>query len=286
MELTQVRYFLALALARTLNFTRAAEDCHVTQPAFSRAIARLEEEMGGALLYRERNLTQLTALGRELRPHLEAMEAAAQAAQALAKRELGGSLRIGLGPGVGAGVIAGPLAEVLRVLPTTEVHLDDQAPGMLVEAMLADRLDCALLPENVLLPDRLNRWPLYTDTAVLALPGAHALARRNEVGAGDLSGEMLVASESCGGFAEMLAANHAIRLFPCRGAVAQVLELVSAGMGVALVSSRTPVAPPLTTRPFLEPVLERRIVLSAIAGRPFAPAAANFIRLCRAQSFA
>ena len=44
MELHQVRYFLAVA--STLNFTRAAEECHVAQPSLTRAIKQLEEELG------------------------------------------------------------------------------------------------------------------------------------------------------------------------------------------------------------------------------------------------
>ena len=82
MELFQVRYYLALA--KTLNFTRAAEACNVTQPALTRAIQRLEEELGGPLLYRERSLTQLTELGRVMLPHLEAAYLAAQTATAQA----------------------------------------------------------------------------------------------------------------------------------------------------------------------------------------------------------
>jgi len=61
MELFQVRYFLALA--KTLNFMRAAETCNVSQPALTRAIQKLEEELGGPLIYRERSLTQLTERG-------------------------------------------------------------------------------------------------------------------------------------------------------------------------------------------------------------------------------
>ena len=52
MEMHQVRYFLAVA--DTLNFTRAAELCYVSQPALTRAIQQLEEELGGLLLRRER----------------------------------------------------------------------------------------------------------------------------------------------------------------------------------------------------------------------------------------
>ena len=52
MEMHQVRYFLAVA--RTLNFTRAAEECNVAQPSLTRAIRQLEGELGGDLFRRER----------------------------------------------------------------------------------------------------------------------------------------------------------------------------------------------------------------------------------------
>ena len=58
MEMHQVRYFLAVA--RVLNFTRAAEECHVAQPSLTRAIRQLEGELGGDLFRRERPHAQLT----------------------------------------------------------------------------------------------------------------------------------------------------------------------------------------------------------------------------------
>jgi DNA-binding transcriptional LysR family regulator len=69
MEMHQVRYFLAVARER--NFTRAAEQCHVTQPSLTRAIQKLEEEFGGQMFRRERALTHLTDLGRLMHPLLE-----------------------------------------------------------------------------------------------------------------------------------------------------------------------------------------------------------------------
>src|SRR5271169_6145913 len=56
MEMHQVRYFLALC--ETLTFTRAAETCNVSQPALTRAVRKLEEELGGLLLRREHNLSR------------------------------------------------------------------------------------------------------------------------------------------------------------------------------------------------------------------------------------
>ena len=68
MEMHQARYFVALC--ETLNFTRAAEKCNVTQPSLTRAIKLLEDELGGPLFNRERNQTHLTELGRLMEPHL------------------------------------------------------------------------------------------------------------------------------------------------------------------------------------------------------------------------
>ena len=69
MDTHHIRY--CLAVCETRNFTRAAEQCNVTQPALSRAIQQLEDEMGGLLFRRERNLTHLTDLGALLRPRFQ-----------------------------------------------------------------------------------------------------------------------------------------------------------------------------------------------------------------------
>ncbi|MDX1576049.1 MAG: LysR family transcriptional regulator, partial [Kiloniellales bacterium] len=80
MEMHQVRYFLAVCEA--LNFTRAAEACHVAQPSLTAAIKKLERELGGELFRRERSRTHLTDLGRLMKPHLEQIYAASEAAKA------------------------------------------------------------------------------------------------------------------------------------------------------------------------------------------------------------
>src|SRR6185503_1724179 len=81
MEMHQVRYFLAVA--RTLNFTRAADDCYVAQPSLTRAIKQLEAELGGELFRRERPV-QLTELGERMLPLLQQCFEAASGARSLA----------------------------------------------------------------------------------------------------------------------------------------------------------------------------------------------------------
>src|SRR5216110_604745 len=82
MEMQQVRYFLAVC--DELNFTRAAEKCHVAQPSLTRSIKLLEDELGGPLFHRERTRTHLSELGNSVRPFLEEVYQRAQQAKDLA----------------------------------------------------------------------------------------------------------------------------------------------------------------------------------------------------------
>lgn len=286
MELSQVRYFIALS--RSLNFTRAAEACNVTQPALTRSIQRLEDELGGALLFRERNLTQLTELGRSMLPHLDAMLMAADSAAALAdarRRQPVASLKIGLGPGIGSAAIGFAIREVAAILPDLMIRFEEAAPSVLIEAMLADMLDCAMLPADCELPERFNRWSLYDDRAVVVLPPTHKLADTDGVTAADLLGETLLQGERCGGFATMLSAPSGTphRIRRCDGAIAHMLDLVHAGVGIAILSERAGIPAPLITRPIIDPILTRHIHLTTLAGRPQNPAVAGFLKLCRSR---
>ena len=97
MEMHLVRYFLAVA--RTLNFTRAAEECNVAQPSLTRAVRQLEDELGGDLFRRERPHAQLTELGERMQPLLQQCYDSALGARSLAssiKSGEVGSLRIAL----------------------------------------------------------------------------------------------------------------------------------------------------------------------------------------------
>jgi DNA-binding transcriptional LysR family regulator len=89
METHEIRYFVAVC--ETLNFTRAAERCNVSQPALTRAVQNLEARLGGPLLHRERGNTHLTELGRMMRPYFQQvlgqMEEARRRAKTFAKLE-------------------------------------------------------------------------------------------------------------------------------------------------------------------------------------------------------
>ena len=118
MEMHQVRYFLAVC--ESLNFTRAAKACNVSQPSLGRAIGKLEQELGGQLFRRERKLTHLTDLGRLMRPHLENVCNASETAQLAAKnfREMETApLNLGIMCTIGPARLTGLMAKVQKRIP-------------------------------------------------------------------------------------------------------------------------------------------------------------------------
>lgn len=292
MDLTQIRYFLALA--RTLNFTRAAEECHVTQPALTKSIQRLEEELGGALLLRERSLTQLTPLGQAMLPMLEQTHTAAKRAKDHAagmKRQISSPLRVGLASGVPTQPFLPVLVELARQLPNFQLTLEDKSGAALCEALLRGTLDAAVVTGGADLPDRLNRWPLFTDAVVLIVPPGHALDGNAEdaVPLAALDEEAVIC---CGPECELLPLLGQAQ----RGHKAQLghrhradtspraADLVRGGLGVALSTERAIVPGGLRKRP-VAGTRPHDVLLVAVAGRPFTRTADAFIKLARAREW-
>src|SRR6187399_1783819 len=136
MEMQQVRYFVTLA--QVLNFTRAAEQCNVSQPALTRAIQQLEHELGGPLFRRERRNTHLSELGRMMLPYLEQIHAQAEAARAQARsasRLDDVTLRIGAMCTIGPALIGDLIASFRKAQPAVDLELVDEGSGELLELL-------------------------------------------------------------------------------------------------------------------------------------------------------
>lgn len=187
MEMHQVRYFLAAA--RTLNFTRAAEECNVTQPSLTRAIQKLEEEFGGQLFRRERSLTHLTELGRQMVPHLQRTYDAAQAAKLLA-RGIGKQVHAPVTLGVAGAVsdqLGTALAQVVEGLPGFQLSLVRTDPASLLQSLLRGDVDAAVLPEPDDPPERLDTISLSRQDLVVIAPLDCPLASASSVQLTDLA---------------------------------------------------------------------------------------------------
>jgi LysR family transcriptional regulator, hydrogen peroxide-inducible genes activator len=179
MEMHQVRYFLAVC--ETLNFTRAAENCNVSQPALTRAVHKLEEDLGGLLLRRENNLTHLTDFGRLVRPHLDQMMAEAKAAKSTATHFLhmdNAPIKLGVMCTVGPVRFMSFLAEFRETHPGCDMTLIEGVPARLAELLHVGELDLAVMARPEAFNDRLEVRPLYHERFCVAFPMGIAFARR------------------------------------------------------------------------------------------------------------
>lgn len=287
MEMHQVRYFLALS--ETLNFTRAAELCNVTQPTLTAAIRRLEEELGGPLFHRERNRSHLTELGRLIRPHLERIDMSAAAVQAdamdfgdLAKA----SLRLGVMCTIGPTQLIGLLDRLHEDVPALDLALSEAPGESLVSGLMAGDLDIAFagMPDY---PERLDARPLYGERYVIAFPKGHRFEERMAVPFAELEQEAYLSRIHCEH------PQHLDRLGVPRAYEANVKfrseredwiqAMICAGMGCAIVPEFMALLPGIATRVLVEPEVSRTISLVTVAGRRFSPAVQVFLR--HAQRF-
>src|SRR5215831_3462303 len=246
LQLYQVRYFLALA--RTLNFTRAAEQCNVTQPALTKAVQKLEQGLGGTLIHRERHLTQLTELGKMILPTLEKIFAAAEAvrlqAQGYQKKTIA-PLKIGLAPSVSAALI--------------------------MELLLDVEINAALVGDAVELPERVDSWLLFEERYVLVLSRKHPMARQTVIPLQDLHEAVFLERVGCdvaGRFKQACFADHPGPKVVHRSAQESHLQqMASAGFGAILAPEHAPRLPSLAAIPIEGDPVRREVQLLAVAGR-------------------
>jgi DNA-binding transcriptional LysR family regulator len=180
MEMQQVRYFLAVA--QTLNFTRAAEQCNVSQPALTRAIKLLEEELGGELIRREGRLSHLTDLGKHMAPMLKQCYESALSAKALAKSLQKGEiaiLNLVISKTFGIGLLLPLLAEMYHAFPGIQFKLK-RASGDEIRRMLeSGEAELAIGWLHGETSERMESWPLFTDSVDVLVSADHDLGRQN-----------------------------------------------------------------------------------------------------------
>src|SRR5438093_2064139 len=146
MELRQLRYFVAVT--QELNFTSAAQKVHVAQPALSRQIRQLEDEIGVQLFERDSHGVRLTKAGSaflaEARSLLQQSSQAIRAAQASGNGETS-QLNVGYVWGLFHSYIPGVIAEFRRKHPETGVNLFDYTATQQAEALKEGRLDAGFI---------------------------------------------------------------------------------------------------------------------------------------------
>ncbi len=291
MELRHLRYFVTVAEEK--NFSRASARLRISQPAVSRQIKDLEDELGVKLLVRNGHSVSLTDAGETFLAHaydLLKRSAAAAGEMKRFQKQPAEKLMIGyIAP-----VLAGTLTAALRCMeheaPEVELELLELSPGAQIEALRAQRLDIAFIgnacPE---VEQEFTVHPLGKINLQAVLPDNHVLALRKQIKLSELADENFI------GFSE--------RTFPGRNDVicaacqkagftprfrqqvdglSALLALIAAGKGVSLAPEEVQRLPhPQTAFIPLRPPAPFVISVAAHRKDEARPAIAKLLTCCR-----
>jgi LysR family transcriptional regulator, hydrogen peroxide-inducible genes activator len=286
MEMHQLRY--AVAVARAKNFSRAAEQCHVSQPSLSQQIQKLEEELGERLFDRLKREAKLTAAGeafvRRAVRILEEVDAAKREAhdtQAL----LRGTLSVGALPTIAPYLLPDVIARYNQRYPGVEVVIHEDMTARLIKLALACDIDFAVA-STPLHDARFAVRELFAEELLLAVPAGHPLATKRQVTSADLDAEKLIVMQEghCLGdqvlrFCERRRTHPTVSI---RSAQMETIQsLVRAGVGLSLIprmAVKTGRSDAPVYRSLNSPRPERSIVVAWPKQRPPGRAASEFIK--------
>ena len=192
MELRQLRYFVAVAEAGTIS--RAAEQIFLTQPALSRQIKALEEEIGQCLLERKAHSIELTPAGEIML--LEARDLLSRADHLIERVKAAGigiHLRIGYAPTLAAGLLSPAVESFRQTHPDARVDLFDRSTEEMLTGLKSGELDAVVTVKSADASALIDWTTLIRSPWRLAMGRGHPLAKRRSIEPRDLQGESLLA---------------------------------------------------------------------------------------------
>jgi LysR family hydrogen peroxide-inducible transcriptional activator len=282
MELHEIRY--VLAVAETRSFTKAAGSCYVTQPALTRGIRKLEDELGGALVSRERGNIHLTDLGRLLEPSFREMIAQTERAKRAAEgflRLKGAPIRLGVMCSVGPVRFTGFLNTFRVAHPGVELTLIEGMPDELKDLLQRGEIDVAIMSDPDGFGPPLDARVLYAEPFVVACGPTHSLAARAALAPHDMDGQTYLQRINCeyrDRLARMLA-EHGVTINRAHRSQREdwIQSMVAAGMGVCFLPAFSATIPGLTLIPFVDPPVTRDVCVVTVRGRPPSPPVAALV---------
>jgi LysR family hydrogen peroxide-inducible transcriptional activator len=283
MDIHHIRYFLAVC--DTLNFTRAAEQCNVTQPALSRAVQQLEEELGGLLFRREHNLTSLTELGTMMRPRLQKVldelgDMRREVEKFLTLEDA--HITLGVLRSVGPTRLTGLLSNFKLSYPGIKIRLVEGMPDELNDRLESGGIDVAIMARADGFPERFDLKPLYRERFLLAFPADHRFARMEEIPLDEVNGENYLRRLTCEYRAYLagLIEEHHCALNVCFQSDREdwILNMVAGGLGICFIPEFSALVPGIQVRPVVEPDIWREVCLVTMAGRRLSPALLTFTK--------
>ena len=271
MELSQVSYFINLA--ETLNFTAAARLSGVSQPSLTRAIRRLEDELGGPLIHRDGKNSRLTGLGLDIEAEFRRMLVAMKSVRNHSENWAMGRHRVldvAVAPTVAPNGFTAFFETALAEAPSVEIRLHALQANEDTSDVLSGKYHACILARETRAERKLDVHLLFRERFVLGCSASHPLATDETVRGEDLLGFPFVDRLRCE-FREQIL-DH----FARRGVLMQprfrsdrddwAQQVVADGRAICILPERSVTAPGLVTRPIEGFALEREVVIATVSG--------------------
>jgi DNA-binding transcriptional LysR family regulator len=277
MELYQIRYFLAVA--DTLNFTRASERSFVSQPALTKAIQRLEETLGGRLFDRTKNSVQLTGLGTALLPNLRQIYDGAVQARDRARRltrEHREVVRVGVMCTIDFQQLLPAFADSPAGRGEIELSFREGNHEALTDALDQGEIDLGIMGSPHEIPRRFKAVPLFREDYVVAIGDDHRFNGRTEIEMTELHREHYCERVLCefSAHIDRLLRAHAVELEVVQQSAREdwIQALVRANFGVAFMPASIAEAAGLAHVRTGDCPIVREVAVLRQAERPVTPA--------------
>ena len=277
MEMHQVRYFLATC--ETLNFTKAAEFSNVSQPALTKAVRMLEEELGGELFDRQSRPLQLTDLGELLKERFAAIWDTATEIKIRSQqfnRLEDSNFTLGVINTIGEDRLLKLKDQIQNLLPGVAILIKHANESLLLSELKDGVLELAVVTDSPSLNGRFDSISLYEERYVIAGPSEHNVLKKKTVQLNDLDGQEYIYRLHC-------EKNHHVDelLHQKKIKVRSVLitdqdelarRMISSGVGVTIMPESM-AAPPVASRNFADVNIGRSIQVTSLASRQLSPVA-------------
>lgn len=285
MDLKQIYYFLSLA--ETLNFTEASERNSISQPALTKAIMRLEDEIGATLIYRDGKNTRLTELGRKLRNEFSVIAESEQRARDIASAHVEGgvtTLHIGISNSLGPRPFADYLNSVTALDPALTIVLHQVAPEMTQEQVLAGTLDACFCTSPRKPSPKLKKTQLFRERLMFAVADGSDFSKKEIIGLDDILDAPYLDRLNCEfrpQFLETIAQLGQKLRSPIKSEREDwIQQMVARGYGITSLAEFSKVVSGITLRPIQDIDLYRDVALISV----FGTSGANALALLEKQA--
>ncbi len=186
MTIAQLKYLLAVA--KHLNFTKASQECHVTQPTLSMQIQKLEDELGILIFDRNKKPIKITEIGGKIIEQAKTIVNESSRINDLVQQEkgyIGGVYKLGIIPTIVPTLLPMFLKTFLKKYPEIELEIVEIPTEKMIEALLDGKIDAGIAA-TPLEEEKIVERPLYYEPFIGFIPETHRLFQKKELDEQDL----------------------------------------------------------------------------------------------------